>query len=46
MIAPSPLFFVSVDSKWFSLRRTPLESTLAEGLAGVDSKQLICNLIV
>jgi hypothetical protein len=40
-------FFVSVDFKWFSTSQNSFGiNILADGLAGVDSKQLICSLIV
>ena len=37
---PSPLFFVSVDSKGVSVSVSPLFSTLAREFTSVDSKRL------
>jgi len=38
MIPPTPLFFVSVASKEFSVAVSGLESTVADGCVSVDSE--------
>ena len=38
---PSPMFFVSVDSKEFRFSVSRLESILRGGCASVDSKELV-----
>jgi hypothetical protein len=38
---PLPLFFISVDSKRFSVRITRLESMFTKRLASVDSRELV-----